>query len=652
MRFIGSKNTLLNSIEAILSRHIRGTEHTFLDLFGGTNTVGNHFKQNFSIISNDFLYFSYAHAKAIIENNGNLRFVNLKKININSPLDYLQKQADIYSQENEIRYYEINYSPTGGSKYFSVENAKRIDFIRDKIDEWKKLSLLTELEYYYLVSCLIDAIPGVSNTTGTYGAYLKHWDKRATKKLELSPLSVVNNNRINTSYNCDANTLSKLVSSDIAYIDPPYNTRQYGSNYHVLENIAKNNKPNLHGKTRIFEWDSIKSRYSIKQSAFIAIKELIENIDASHIIFSYSNEGIVSEDDLEQFFYSSAEKGTFEKIRIPYKKYKSKIPSSKNEVNELLFYFQKKNRKKCTDKLFPSKLKMGTSFWIHQSTSIIKSPLNYIGGKYKLLKQMLPFFPDNINTFVDLFSGGANVGINVTAKRHIFNDINTKINDIFRLFYDSETDKILYSIKEIINKWSLSKTNENGFLAFRNYYNQNPDPLMLYVLASYSYNYQFRFNKKMEFNNPFGRNRSHFSKKMELNLVKFIERLHCLDAIFSDYQFECFNFDTLGQNDFVYLDPPYLITTGSYNDGNRGFKDWDTKQEIKLYNLLEKLSHKKIRFALSNVIEHKGKINKYLKEFISTNNYDVHYITSCYDNSSHNTKKKGSTEVLITNFIR
>src|SRR5699024_138942 len=142
-----------------------------------TNSVGKHFKNRYTIYSNDLLYFSYVLAKAIIENNRKLEFNGLKKIGIDNPLDYLESSTP-YS---ECEYYKNNYTPKGDSMYFTVENGQRIDFIRNKIEEWKDHNVVSEAEYYYLLASLIASIPFISNTTGTYGAYLKSWDKRALK---------------------------------------------------------------------------------------------------------------------------------------------------------------------------------------------------------------------------------------------------------------------------------------------------------------------------------------------------------------------------------------------------------------------------------------------------------------------------------------
>lgn len=648
MRFIGSKANLIEEIEKIILEQTNGNEYTFLDLFAGTNCVGNYFKNKYKIYSNDILYFSFINAKAIIENNGKLNFNGLKSLGINSALDYLSQKAEEYIVSGKIGYYEQSYTPTGNAMYLTVENGKRIDYIRDKIDEWKNNNLLTSMEYYYLVSVLIEAIPYVSNTTGTYGAFLKHWDKRALKSLELIPLEVLENEKDNEAFNEDANELIRKISVDIAYIDTPYNNRQYASNYHLLENVALNNKPQLNGKIKIFNWDSYKSNYSMKRKALETMRDLLNNIDATHIIISYNNEGIISEEDLIGLVKDASIDGNYSIKKIPYRKYKSKIPSVENELYEILIYFQ---RKAIVNRIVPlEESNPRHKVWKSKKTEFLKSPLNYIGGKYKLLKQIIPLFPKNINTFIDLFSGGANVGINVKANKYIFNDMNYKINEMFRFFKEQNPDELVNNIKERIREYELSKENEDGYLRFREDYNKNPNPLDLYVLVSFSYNYQFRFNNSMMFNNPFGRNRSSFSDNMEKNLRLFVERINSIDVIFTDELFTNFDLSKLGKDDFVYLDPPYLITTGNYNDGNRGFINWGEEQECQMYNLMEKLTKSDVKFALSNVITHKGKTNSMLHEFIKKSNLKVHYLNYSYKNSSYNTISEDSEEVLITNY--
>lgn len=172
---------------------------------------------------------------------------------------------------------------------------------------------------------------------------------------------------------------------------------------------------------------------------------------------------------------------------------------------------------------------------------------------------------------------------------------------------------------------------------------------MLYTLICYSFNYQFRFNNNLDYNTPFGRNKSHFSDKLRERLISFIERLQMRDISFSSQHFDDF---LLNQNfkagDFVYLDPPYLITTGNYNDGNRGFKDWTNGEENRLYEVLEHLDKNGVKWALSNVTEHKGKKNQLLLDF--SQHYNLHHLDYSYANSSHNTTRSLSKEILLTNY--
>ncbi len=284
---------------------------------------------------------------------------------------------------------------------------------------------------------------------------------------------------------------------------------------------------------------------------------------------------------------------------------------------------------------------------------IIKSPLNYIGGKYKILPQILPLFPKNINTFIDLFAGGCNVGININANKTIFNDNLIYLIDFFKAIQRTDLEIVTNHIESRIKEFNLSITNEEGYKKFRNYYNQRQNPLDLFVLIAFSFNHQIRFNNDHKFNNPFGKNRSSFNPSMQYNLKKFIIRLKNINAEFSNYNFDEFDFNNLTQKDFVYADPPYLITTGTYNDGKRGFTGWNEHEEQKLLNILNSLHNRNIKFALSNVIEHKGKTNHILINWIKENNYTINYIDKNYSNSNYQTKvktKNSSTEIMVTNY--
>lgn len=280
----------------------------------------------------------------------------------------------------------------------------------------------------------------------------------------------------------------------------------------------------------------------------------------------------------------------------------------------------------------------------------IKSPLNYTGGKYKILGPILGAFPDDIHTFVDLFAGGFNVGINVEADRILCNDQITYLIDMFRMFRATETETLLDRIYGLIAKYELSQQNKEGYYALRSHYNESRDLTELFVLTCYAFNHQIRFNNSHGFNSPFGRNRSSFNGNIEKNLIAFCGALQRKKIEFSTLDFTEMDLSFLGSEDFVYCDPPYLISTGSYNDGNRGFKDWHEKEEEALLALLDKLDRQGTRFALSNVLYHKGMSNELLIEW--SQNYNTIYIDKSYANCNYHFKERDAVtvEVLITNY--
>lgn len=283
-------------------------------------------------------------------------------------------------------------------------------------------------------------------------------------------------------------------------------------------------------------------------------------------------------------------------------------------------------------------------------TGYIKSPMNYTGGKYKILEHIIPSFPKEIDNFIDLFAGGLNVGINVNANTIYANDQITYLIELYKMFQDTATDELLRKIKERIEAYSLSQTNAEGYNALRVEYNRSKSLLDLFVLTCFSFNHQIRFNSKHEFNTPFGKDRSSFNDAIERNLILFCNALHHKNIILSTGDFRDFDISKLNSGDVVYCDPPYLITTGSYNDGKRGFKDWTEAEDADLLSLLDKLNERGILFALSNVFAHKGQTNDALIEW--SKKYNVLYIDKTYSNCSYHFKNRGTktVEVLITNY--
>jgi len=298
----------------------------------------------------------------------------------------------------------------------------------------------------------------------------------------------------------------------------------------------------------------------------------------------------------------------------------------------------------------------------------IQSPLNYTGGKFRLLDQILPHFPKRIDTFVDLFCGGCNVGINVAADRVVFNDNNSKLLCLYDTFKNLGSACVLELADELIAEYGLSRSAEKGyeyygcnsstglgeynripFLRLREELNKRNGSdsyyIMLYVLIVYAFNNQIRFNSKEEFNLPVGKR--DFNDRMKSKLCEFIDRLNAGDYRFSSEDFRDFDTSALTESSLVYCDPPYLITCATYNEQD----GWNEQCEYDLLAMLDKLNERRISFALSNVLSSKGKTNKILKEWLSQRSYRLIHLNFNYCNSSYHTKDKtdSTDEVLIIN---
>lgn len=194
----------------------------------------------------------------------------------------------------------------------------------------------------------------------------------------------------------------------------------------------------------------------------------------------------------------------------------------------------------------------------------------------------------------------------------------------------------------------FQKTNKVGYLQLRNDYNNgNKEWYIFYSLICYAFNNQIRFNSKKEYNMPFGNDKSSFNPTLRNRFTKFVEGLHDKNIEFYNVDFKDFNIDNLSSSDFVYCDPPYLLSCATYNE-----KDgWNGTKERELLNFLDNLNSHDIKFALSNVLENKGETNEILKEW--SNKYNIHYLENTYKNCNYQRKDKSNNttkEVLITNY--
>ena len=305
MKYIGNKQRLLDFIDNVIQKEGLPQKGIFIDIFTGTTSVAQHYKKKgYKIISNDFMTYSYVFQQAYIKNNQVPKFNNLlqsRNFNINPTslkskygalkivIDYLNrlpgKKGFIFQ----------NYAPAGEFKrqFFSNENAMRIDVTREQLDKWQKEELVSESEFYILLASLIDAADFVANISGTYGAYLKIWRSMALKPFTMLIPDLIESNLEHRVYKEDSNKIISDLRGDILYIDPPYNTRQYAANFHILETLARWDNPQVYGKTGLRPYGEQKSAYSQRTKCEGTFTDLINKARADYILMSYNNEGII-----------------------------------------------------------------------------------------------------------------------------------------------------------------------------------------------------------------------------------------------------------------------------------------------------------------------------------------------------------------------
>ena len=633
-RYLGNKYKLLPFITRVVENECKNI-NTVADIFAGTGAVASAFIDK-KIITNDIMYSNYICHVAWFSSEHYSE----------------EKVIKIITQYNNLKITEDNYmSDNFSNTYFSLDDCRKIGFIRQDIEDKFNSGYINARERALLITSLLYAMDKIANTCGHYDAYRQGVEFE--KHLELyvpQPEPDVNEN--NVCYNMDTNELAPEIEADLIYIDPPYNSRQYCDAYHLLENVARWEKPEVFGVARKMDRTALKSDYCT-QKATVAFENLIHSIHAKYILLSYNNmankgndrsNAKISDDDIMKILSKKGKVKVFSEDYKAFSTGKSDIQSNQ----ERLFLCICNNERK----------------------EVIPSALNYTGGKYKLLSQILPLFPKDADQVVDLFCGGCNVGINVDCNKVLFNDSNEYLMGLLDTFRRLTKEEIFDWIYKSIDKYGLSLVSKNGYDFYncesskglgeynkagynklRDDFNKkaskdNEYYLMLYLLIVYSFNNQLRFNRKGKFNLPVGKR--DFNSKMQGKLEAFIDRVKSGDYKFTTDDFRNVSMEGYTDKSFFYADPPYLITCATYNEQ----AGWTEKDEKDLLNYLEELDKKGIRFALSNVLESKGKKNVILSEWINQNkkfkaiplNYD-------YTNSNYHTKKDGITkEVLVVNY--
>ena len=636
-RYLGNKYKLLDFIKGVVEKECKGI-NTIADIFAGTGSVASAFSDK-KLITNDLLYFNHLCHIAWF---GSEKYDEVKIEDLICFYNAYEPKKDNYMSKNFA------------NTFFSLADCRKIGFIREDIEKNFSEKKINARERAILITSLLYAMDKIANTCGHYDAYIK--GASFDKHLELSiPLASNENNENNQCYNEDANLLVERIEADLVYIDPPYNSRQYCDAYHLLENVAKWEKPEVSGVALKMDRSKLKSDYCTS-SATKAFEDLISKITAKYILLSYNNmaekgngrsNAKISDDDIIRIL---SRKG---KVKVFSEQYKAFTAGKSNitDNEERLFLCE------CYD---------------YSKKDIIQSPLNYTGGKFKLLPQLLPHFPNDSQLFVDLFCGGGNVGINAPCNKVVFNDNNSLLRYMFGTFKNLDKQSTFEMIDAIIENYGLSNTDKYGYeyygcnsadglakynnekyLRLREDFNHKANLeynyyVMLYVLIVYAFNNQIRFNKKGEFNLPAGKR--DFNKKMREKLSSFIDRLKSGDYTFESYDFRELPNSEWDEKTFVYADPPYLITCATYNEQD----GWNETLEKELLLYLDKLHERNIKFALSNVFSSKGKENKILIDWVNKNigKYRVIYLDYTYSNSNYQTKDRTSKteEVLIVNY--
>ena len=318
MNYIGSKFRLAGFIESTI-RGVVGSDLSqkiFCDIFAGTGIVGRTFKTNAKkIIANDVEYYSYVLNKNYIENH----------VEIPDRQKYIDKLNQLPLIDNGFIY--KNYCLGGGTErqYFSDYNGKKIDTIRQRIETWKKTGKINGNLYYFLLASLLESADKLANTASVYGAYLKHLKRSAQKELILEPAEFDVNDNAHEVFNENSNTLIRKIKGDILYLDPPYNARQYGANYHLLNTIATYDDFVPNGKTGLRKYQ--KSDWCSRNKVEHAFDDLLKNAKFKYIFLSYNNEGLMPMETIKKIM---SKYGRYDLASTDYPRFKADRDENRN----------------------------------------------------------------------------------------------------------------------------------------------------------------------------------------------------------------------------------------------------------------------------------------------------------------------------------
>ena len=616
MRYLGNKTKLLDFIESVIKKYnIEG--EVFADLFSGTSSVGDFFKDKYTVIANDYMGYASVIAKAKLMNSGVPEFKKfIKKYEV-SPYEWLNER--MYSPSPEYFIYN-NYTPVGGRMYFTEENALKIDGMRIDIENLYKEESISEAEYAFLIASLLESVLKVSNTSGTYQAFFKFWEQRSLKEFIIEPLEICEKelHGNNVIYNENTNKLVREISGDIAYIDPPYTITQYTNSYHILETITRYDSPSIFGKTGRRSNREL-SGYSNKQKVAAEFEDLFRQIDFTHVLISYSNQSLISLEELVEIAKKFAIDGEVIVETSEYREYSTNNSSYKgtdDKLKEAIIYFRK-------------------------NTEIHKSPLNYSGSKDTLLPMIVKQLPKHVGTFVDAMGGAFNVGANIVAMDKVYYfEYNKYVFEIIDMLVNTDSKEVIEKVEDIVSRFGLVKKNKDAYLRLRDYYNEeDKTAINLFVLQIYAFQNMIRYNSSQKMNTPVGNNE--YCEGITERITKFSVRSPEYELIQGPYYIK--NYREFPEDTLFYFDPPYFITNAEYNDGKRGLEGWNANNEVELLAYLHEIDKAGYKFMLSNVVAHNGKVHHLLLDWVKEHGYNL-------INIGKTGIKYPREEVVVTNY--
>lgn len=642
-RYTGCKHKLMEWIRQLILENCKGD--SFFDVFGGTGAVTNAMIDSYDkYILNDFLFSNEIVYKGFFlqEEYNEEYLINIKN-----------EYNNIKPDELEENYVSENF----GDKFFRHIDAKVIGFIREDIQSKLNKQLINNKEYSILIASLLYSLDKCANTVGHYDAYIKGKQIKTEFNFDLiQPIKLDKNKSIEIIRE-DSNTLVRRVKADIAFIDPPYNSRQYSRFYHVLENITQWKKPTLTGVALKPEPENM-SDYC-RNAAPKVFKDLIENLDVNYIVVTYNNNysskssssrNKITLEEIEEILSSRGKTTRYEQSYRYFNTGKTNLDDHK----EIVFITEiKKNKKKKSIKTNNSK------------KSIIRSPFFYVGDKYKLMHQINDLIPKNVSQYIEPFVGGGSSAINSLGREYILNDIDGYVIKLHEELgkYSNNPEALFDKLFKLIDDYGLScsfrgkvvpeelkkqhvktyyaKYNKEAYNKMRDDFNETKDITLLYLLLIYGFNHMIRFNSSGKFNLPVGN--VDFNKNVYKALNDYLDFMKNNNVKFYNKDYKEFLLSTdIDKDAYVFLDPPYLISMSEYN------KLWNEDKEKELCEFLDHLNEKGVKFGITNLITHKGKENNTFKKWAEK--YIVYPISSNYISFNDNTIKKDSKEVFVTNY--